>query len=470
MRSKVVLNFARLAPALLLASSFAWGADGSTWQNGELTFKTTTSAKNNGEKSRLEGSVQVQRELDGGKLQLEYSHRQERQDGNQCAMVGGSAGCVFDPFYRNGQNTDRLKAAAEFKLNDRLSAATSTQWQKGIADLDDANLDRREVTRRVIDAKSEFKVSDHVALEANFKDQWDAGDEYQFRDLKNQWETLQSWRQLQAHWIPSRSGRMSVGWTSSEDINVRGGERVDDRKVVGVFAGWKLKLSEKLGINGRIAQNHHSEFGTQDESQLTLQRRLSNERELVTTARAAYKVPSLYELNFPHRGDLGTTPERWKSLQTTLRSKAWSIDAALHEVTPDQEVLPDAMRGIELGTSWRHGVTTLRANVISFDVNTPDGTQLPLRVRNSGRVMLDREIGKVSVGVTVNGFGKRFLDDANTQKVDGHSRVDLRTAFDLSSKVRLDAGINNVFDRRTDAVGWYEQPGRQLLFNFRLNQ
>ena len=470
MRRNVALRIALLAPAFLLASPFAWAADESTWQSGELIFKATTSAKNDGGKSRLEGSVHVQRELDGGKVQLEYAHRQERQDGNQCAMTGGSAGCVFDPFYRNGQNTDRLKAAAEFKLNDRLTTATSAQWQKGIADLDDTHLDRREVTRRVIDAKSEYQVSDHVALEVNFKDQWDAGDEYQFRDLKNQWETLQSSRQLQAHWVPSNSGRMSLGWTANEDVNVRGDQRAEDRKVVGIFAGWKLKLSEKFGINGRIAQNRHSEFGTQDESQLTLQRHLANERELLTTARAAYKVPSLYELNFPHRGDLGTTPERWKSLQTTLRSKAWSIEAALHEVTPDQEVLPDAMRGIELGTTWRHLDTTLRANVIAFDVNTPEGTQLPLRVRNSGRVMLDREIGNVSVGVTVNGFGKRFLDDANTQKVDGHSRVDLRTAFDLSSNVRLDAGINNVFDRRTDAVGWYEQPGRQLQFNFRLNQ
>ena len=470
MRSKVVLNFARLAPALLLASSFAWGAEGSTWQNGELTFKTTTSAKNNGNQSRLEGSVQVQRELDGGKLQLEYAHRQERKDGNQCAMVGGSAGCIFDPFYRNGQNTDRLNVAGEFELNDRLSTATSAQWQKGIADLDDTNLDRREVTRRVIDAKSEYQISEHVSLEANFRDQWDAGDEFQYRDLKNQWETLQSWRQLQAHWVPSKSGRMSIGWSANEDLNVRGDERAEDRKVVGIFAGWKFKLSEKLGVNGRIAQNRHSDFGTQDEAQLTLHRKLSGERELVTSARATYKVPSLYELNFPHRGDLGTTPERWQSLQTTLRGKAWSVDAALHKVMPENDAMPNAMNGIEVGTSWKRGDTTLRANVISFDIMASNGMQLPLRVRNSGRVMLDRELGRASVGMTVNGFGQRFLDAGNTQSVDGHTRVDLRTAFELTSKLRLDAGINNVFDRRTDAVGWYDQPGRQLQFNFRLNQ
>lgn len=472
MRSKVFHRFTLLAPALLLASASMpmWATEAATWQSGDLSLKATTSVRNNGEHSRLESSVQVQRELDGGRLQLEYAHRQERQDGNQCAMSGGSAGCVFDPFYRNGQNTDRLNVAGEFNLNERLKAATSAQWQKGVADLDDLHVDRREVTRRVIDAKSEFQLSRHVGLEANAKDQWDSGDEFQHRDLKNQWETLQSWRQLQAHWVPSKAGRMSVGWTQSGDSTVRGQERAQDRSVAGWFAGWKLNVSEKLGFDGRIAQKNHSEFGSQDEGQLSLKRKLSDDREVIASARATYKVPSLYELNFPSRGDLGQVPERWESLQTTLRGKSWSVDAAVHHVKPDRDTLPNTMNGIEVGSSLKVGDTTLRANAISFDIATQDGLQLAHRVRHSGRVMVDRDLGKASVGVTVNAFGKRFLDDLNSHAVDGHARVDLRTAFDITPNVRLDAGINNVFNRRADAIGWYDQPGRQLQFNFRINQ
>ena len=458
-------------PALALLSAGAWAAEPVTsWTNGDLTFKATTLGGPGGDRSKVGGSVQIQRQLNAGQVQLDYTHRQERQDGQYCAVAGGNTGCVFDPLYRNGQDTDTLGVLGELRPSDRFKTTARAQWHRGVSDLDDPHVDRREVTRRLIDAKSEFKVNEHVSLATHIKDQWDQGDESSQGERTRQWQTLQSSREMQAHWTPSKSGRMSIGWSETQDMNVRGDDRSDARRVDGWFANWRATLSKKLGLTGRFAQKNHSDFGEQDESQVTLTRQLDGGRHLTASARSTYRVPSLYELNFPNRGDLGQTPERWNTMQTTFSGKDWSLNAALHRVSSQRDIESDPVRGVELGSSYRHGDLTLRTNVTSFDVTGPDGLQLPHRVHNSGRIMVDKDMGRATVGLTVNGFSKRYLDAANQRVVNGHARVDVRTGFDITDKVRLDAGLSNVFNQRSETVGWYDQPGRQLQFNFRITQ
>ena len=87
------------------------------------------------------------------------------------------------------------------------------------------------------------------------------------------------------------------------------------------------------------------------------------------------------------------------------------------------------------------------------------GKTLPYRAKRYGTLDISKALGRWEIGTTVVASDYRFTNNANTKKLDGYARVDLRADFRIAPEWRLLARVNNAFDARYSLRDGYNTPG-----------
>jgi outer membrane cobalamin receptor len=106
---------------------------------------------------------------------------------------------------------------------------------------------------------------------------------------------------------------------------------------------------------------------------------------------------------------------------------------------------------------------------------TADETLAPVAVitrqdieRQQVRSLTELLRGQPGVSIANNGgLGKRYDDVANTRVLGGYGLLDLRAGLDLAADWRLEATINNVFDKEYQTAAFYNQADRNYFLTLR---
>ena len=87
------------------------------------------------------------------------------------------------------------------------------------------------------------------------------------------------------------------------------------------------------------------------------------------------------------------------------------------------------------------------------------GKTLTYRAKNYGTLDISKSLGRWEIGTTVVASDYRFIDNANTKKLEGYARVDLRADYRITPEWRLLGRVNNALDANYSLRDGYNTPG-----------
>ncbi|HLO95618.1 MAG TPA: TonB-dependent receptor [Burkholderiaceae bacterium] len=89
------------------------------------------------------------------------------------------------------------------------------------------------------------------------------------------------------------------------------------------------------------------------------------------------------------------------------------------------------------------------------------------RAKKHGSLRVERTMNQWTGGIQIQAHGSRFDDNANTKPLGGYSLVNLDLGYRVNSHVRLQANIDNAFNKVYETAKGYSQAPRTLFIGVR---
>lgn len=231
--------------------------------------------------------------------------------------------------------------------------------------------------------------------------------------------------------------------------------------------------------------DHNSQFGAKATGSLAWGLTLTDSLRATASWGTAFKAPTFDDLYYPGFANPNLKPEYAHSANLGLVGKFkdghWSANAyetRLSDLISWNGALPvnideARIRGLELESAYQVNQWETSGNVnflnpVSLAAGS-DGNQLPRRAKKSLTLNLDRVAGDWRYGATLRSEGRRFDDLANTPStaMAGYATVDLRSEYRLDKAWRVQARLENIFNRDYETVYNYNQPRRGVYVTLR---
>lgn len=260
------------------------------------------------------------------------------------------------------------------------------------------------------------------------------------------------------------------------------------RDNIGVFVQSQSEHG-KHRLNFSLRQDDNEQFNTHTTGSVAWGYAFNDQLSFTSSYGTAFKAPSFNELYYPYYGEINLKPEESRTIEVGLSQHhprlTWEISA--YQTKVDDLIAYDAsifkanninaarIQGLEVMASTGLDNWLLNANFSlmktkneSNDAN--NGNQLARRANNSLRIDIDHTLPAVQIGTTINLHGSRYDDAANTVKVPGYSTIDLRLEKTIGQHWLMQAKVANLLDKDYQTVAYFNQPGRNFMFNVKYQQ
>ena len=190
----------------------------------------------------------------------------------------------------------------------------------------------------------------------------------------------------------------------------------------------------------------------------------------------SFKAPTFNDMYWPvtpwYQGNPDLQPERGRNLELALRYQdgADSLgltayrnrveDLIVYEYPTMQNVDRATLEGITLDGGTELAGIRMRASV-DWQQPTDDatGNVLSYRARRHGTLDVAKALGRWELGTTLVASSSRYADAANTQRLPGYARLDVRAHYRIAREWRALLRVNNVLDADYQLVSGYNTPG-----------
>lgn len=253
------------------------------------------------------------------------------------------------------------------------------------------------------------------------------------------------------------------------------------RRNQALFAQANVAAGQYLEIQAALRRDFNEQFGTTNTGSLDLSYALTDRWTLTAGHGTAFTAPSFNYLYFPGSGNPDLDPERTRTSRAGVRwSHAnWSLDATAFRTTADDLIASPppfyqpynvdeaTIRGAELNASWSSTDWTSQASLTYLSTeDRATGDRLARQPRWSGRLDLDRRLGPVSLGTALHGQsgskGGPWVEDNQ-----GFLTADLRASYRFERHWRIEARLQNLFDRDYQVIHGYNEAPRGLFVGLR---
>lgn len=243
--------------------------------------------------------------------------------------------------------------------------------------------------------------------------------------------------------------------------------------------------NHRLGTG--LRHDRYSDFGSHTTGDLAWGYRIDEAWDLRASYGTAFRAPTFNDLFWPAHpvfgggGNPDLKPERSRNLEAgfafTQGAHELSVNAFETRIRDlivlDASFVPEnadraRITGVESEWSWSDADWRIAASYTWLHARDEDtGNRLPRRARHNARLDLDRELGRLSLGTSLIGQGRRYDDAANTNALPGYATMDLRAAYQITPRWRASAAWTNILDRDYETVAGYPQPGQSLQVEVR---
>lgn len=269
-----------------------------------------------------------------------------------------------------------------------------------------------------------------------------------------------------------------VGSTTAYTVSAR-----DNKAVFSQYQG----TFGPFNAQAALRRDNNEQFGHHNTGSGALGFRPDKDLNFFVSHGTAFKAPTFNELYYPFFGNPSLQPETSRSTEVGMRGlldgTRWSLAAFQTEV--GQLIAYDAstsavanvatarLRGVEATVATKLMGWDSRSALTLLDPKnqTPgayQGNDLPRRAHESFRFEADRALGNpFRVGATLRGEGRRYDDLANTRELKPYAVADLRGEYLVTRDWRLQARVENLFNKDYETAAYYNQPGRGLTLTVR---
>jgi vitamin B12 transporter len=246
----------------------------------------------------------------------------------------------------------------------------------------------------------------------------------------------------------------------------------------GIFGQYQGKFA-KHDLLFSLRDDDNEQFGNHGTGNLGWGYALSEQTRLIASYGTAFKAPTFNDLYFPPFMGFPTSnpdlkPESSRTTEIGIKTKhnraSWAASAYYTDIDNlialDSSFLPQnineaRIRGIDTEAAittdeWRIGGGL---SLVDPRDRATDKV-LPRRSRQSAKLDLNKQLGKVRLGIDVIQQGPRFDDKINSVRLGGYSVINLHAHYELSKDWQLRGRIENALDRQYQTINTFNSPGR----------
>lgn len=254
----------------------------------------------------------------------------------------------------------------------------------------------------------------------------------------------------------------------------------DSRRNQALFAQINTTIGERLDVQGALRRDFNEQFGTANTGSLDLSYALTDAWRLTAGHGTSFTAPSFDLLYYPFGfGNPDLKPERTRTTRAGVdwRQGPYALEFNAFQskvrgfITPGEnpENIDRAdIDGAELAGSMELEDWATRVAVTYLSTkDRASGDRLPRQPRWSSRIELDRTLGALSVGGTIRARGGSVEPTIDGLDNTGFITAALRGAYRLNTDWRVEARIDNLFDRDYQVVQGYNQAPRGVFVSLR---
>ncbi|MEI2433141.1 TonB-dependent vitamin B12 receptor [Lysobacter yananisis] len=416
----------------------------------------------------------------------DYSFR-KTQGINACRGAGFPvfAGCFTDEPDRDGYESHALSLRGGVEINEQWSVEGQALRAEGQNDYDGSFVNYSETVQQVIGGKIDWRPSERVHVQLTGGRNVDSSDNFLGAVPMGYFSTNRDSATLQADFNLFDGHVLSAGFDWLRD-EVRSDTTYDERSRDNKagFVQYQGRFGNQ-SFEASVRRDDNEQFGGHTTGGAAWGLNFADHWRVTVGYGTAFKAPTFNELYYPFFGNHNLKPEESKTWELGLAYRGENFNARIDGfdtrvdelITFDSAInLPNnieraRMRGAEIGIDTTFAEWTLAASASWLDtenrVGFYRGNDLPRRAKHSARIDLDRAFGKFRVGATAVGYGSRYDDVANSNRLGGYGTFDLRAEYAFTDALSLQARVANVFDREYETVSYYNQPGREWFVTLR---
>ena len=261
----------------------------------------------------------------------------------------------------------------------------------------------------------------------------------------------------------------------------------DSRWNRAVFAQHRYQ-GEQFSTELGVRHDRNQQFGGQTTWSGSLTVPLNADNDVLLSYSEGFRAPTFNDLYYPQYSNPNLDPEHSKSYELQWRSQLATttrLETSLYRtdlrdaIVFGQDSIPRnvasaRINGLEMALSQQWASWHAQLGMALIDPRDRDtGHTLARRARRTLSLDLDRDFGRFSAGASWQAVSSSYDDEANRNRIGGHSLLGLRGSWAASDEVKLEAKLDNVLGRRYSRALYsyegayhpYREEGRTLLFS-----
>lgn len=261
----------------------------------------------------------------------------------------------------------------------------------------------------------------------------------------------------------------------------------DSRWNRAVFAQHRYQ-GEQFSTELGVRHDRNQQFGGQTTWSGSLTVPLNADNDVLLSYSEGFRAPTFNDLYYPQYSNPNLDPEHSKSYELQWRSQLATttrLEASLYRtdlrdaIVFGQDSIPRnvasaRINGLEMALSQQWASWHAQLGMALIDPRDRDtGHTLARRARRTLSLDLDRDFGRFSAGASWQAVSSSYDDEANRNRIGGHSLLGLRGSWAASDEVKLEAKLDNVLGRRYSRALYsyegayhpYREEGRTVLFS-----
>lgn len=408
-------------------------------------------------------------------------------DACRSEAVANFAGCFTDEPDKDGYRNSSGTLRAGYRFENGIEVDAHALRATGNSEFDGGFQNEAESVQQILGGTMHISPSDiwHITL-ALGRGQ-DESDNFKDGVFVSRFDTERDTFSWQNDLSITEEHLLSLGFDYRDDqIDSTTSFAVTSRDYKGLFVQYQGNVG-RHDLQLSLRRDDIERLGKHSTGGLAWGYPLSKTLRLTANYGTAFKAPTFNELYFPGFGNAALLPEESRSLELGLSGKIdqgrWSLNA--FETRVDNLIAADAsagftaanieearIRGLEAVLTqqlkgWDFNTNLTLLDPVNRSSGTNHGNLLVRRAEQSLRLDVDRSTGKLRYGATVFAEGRRFDNLANTRKLGGYAIVDLRTEYAFAKNWRLQARIENLFDKDYETASFFNQPGLSAFITVR---
>ncbi len=396
------------------------------------------------------------------------------------------AGCFTIEPDRDGYNNHSTALRAGYRFDSGLELDTHALRTTGKSEFDGDFVNASKSVQQVVGGSARYALRDDWELSLSAGQNQDQVDSFKESTFLSRFDTVRDVISVQSDHFITPDHLLTVGFDYQDDrVGGNTAYAVDARDNHALFTQYQGMVGNH-NLEFSLRRDKNEQFGVQGTGTLAWGFPFNNTLQFTASYGSAFKAPTFNELYYPFYGNPNLQPEESRSLELGMVGTPlwgeWSLN--LYENRIDQLIAFDAstfspanidrarIRGIEAVLTTRLERWDLHTNLTLLEPKNRANSsyhnhQLPRRSRHYLRFDADRDYGAYRIGATLVAVGKRYEDLANTQKLGGYATLDLRGEYLLAPNWKLQARLENLFDKDYETAAYYNQPGRTLFLTLR---